>query len=78
MCFVIAGCGLLLAQFVGIVLEDMSVRSWQDARRETSFHACRGSLGAAPPEITGAHSLFRPAHLFSVCEDDSDRPDESR
>jgi hypothetical protein len=78
MCFVIAGCGLLLALFVGIVLEDVSVRSWQDVRREASFDACRGSLGAAPPEISGAHSLFRPAQLFSVCEDDPDRPDESR
>jgi hypothetical protein len=78
MCFVIAGCGLLLALLVGIVLEDISVRNWQDARREASFDACQGFLGAAPPERTGTHSLFWPAQLFSVCEGDSGRPAEPR
>jgi hypothetical protein len=73
MCFVIGGCGLLLALFVGIAFEDISVRSWQDARRRASIDACRGLLGAAPPERTGAsidRRLWDLEHPHGPCDRD--------
>jgi hypothetical protein len=63
--------------FADLAAGDMTVGSgpsWQNAARGV-FRCVSGFLGgAAPPEITGAHSLFRPAQLFSVCEDDPGRP----
>jgi hypothetical protein len=34
MSFFIAGCALLVALLVGIILDDVAIRSWQTTRRD--------------------------------------------
>jgi hypothetical protein len=68
LCFIIAGGGLLLALLVGVILEDVSLNRWQDARQKP-FDTDRGFLGTAHPEATKVHSRLWHVQPLSTFED---------